>query len=539
MTRRTRYQRGRWETLVAAVLATMYVAPLAVAQQEDEDEPKEKRSAIMVFATSDSQDGEEGHATASAFRVTLSPEGGSHVKMFKMQDGKMVPVDGSGGMTIFSESGGLGAMMFRTADFTGRGFAEFQEDHPTADANEDGVLSVQEMRAFRVARAMSNADAVLAQFPHADGNGDGMLDVQEAAQLAGQGLMHPPMPPARILLSEDAPHGRIEIREEGDDGADVSMNVAIEVADIEFGDGVPHQIKFATSTVMRDEYGERRTEFVQTLDADGLAEMTLTVDGEELYHGPPPATWFDHADLIEPTREEVAEHMLLLEEADSARFLDMHPEADQDGDGVISEQERQALQATFMAQMLETHNWSTDLHEDGMFEMREDHRAMVEEVLRALESEGVDDPAVMKELEEALARARGAHGDVKIDAKRAKGKDSWVAIKDEFVRKHDFPREAIELADEVCEAAVEVRDKIIKQIEAIKTEHADMLEEEAEQRAQRSDELDTEQEGDHGAEILAESKPAKLIKRLEAKIEDIKQQRLIGGLEKIRKKIVR
>ena len=32
---------------------------------------------------------------------------------------------------------------------------------------------------------------------------------------------------------------------------------------------------------------------------------------------------------------------------------------------------------------------------------------------------------------------------------------------------------------------------------------------------------------------------AKLIKRLEAKIVDIKQRRLIGGLEKIRKKIVR
>lgn len=531
MTRRTSYQRGLWETIVAAVLATLYVAPLAVAQQEDEDERKEERSAIRMFATSDSQDGEEGHATASAFRVTLSPDGGSHVKMFKMQDGKMVPVDGSGGMTIFTESSGHGAMMFRSVDFTGRGFAEFKEDHPTADANEDGVLSFQEMRAFRVARAMSNADAVLAQFPHADGNGDGVLDVEEAAQLAGQGLPHPPMP---VLA-------RSMLRVVDDEGMGESFDLTVEAAnvEIELGEDVPHQVKFATNTIMRDAHGERRTEVVQTVDADGLAEMTLTVDGEELYHGPPPATWFDHADLIEPTREEVAEHMLLLEEAESARFLEMHSEADQDGDGVISEQERQALQATFMAQMLEADNWSTDLHEDGMLEMREDHRAMVEEVLKALESEGSGDPAVMKELEEALARARGAHGDVKIDAKRAKGKDSWVAIKDEFVRKHDFPREAIELADEVCEAAVEVRDKIIKQIEAIKTEHADVLEEEAERQAQQKNDLDTEQEGDRGAEILAESKPAKLIKRLEAKIEDIKEQRLIGGLEKIRKKIVR
>lgn len=531
MTRRTTYGRGRWVTLGAAALATLYVAPLAVAQDEDEDQPKRERSAIMVFETSDSQDGEEGHAAMSAFHVTVSPDGGSNIKMFAMQDGKLVPVGGGGHMTIFTESRGHGAMMFGSADFTGRGFAEFKEDHPTADANEDGVLSFQEMRAFRVAKAMANSDAVMAQFPHADGNGDGVLDVAEAAQLTGSGLMHPPAPAL----------GRIMLRVVDVEGMGESFDLTVEapIVEVEFGDSVPHQIKIATSTIMRDADGERRTEFVQTVDADGLAEMTLTVDGEELYHGPPPATWLDEADLIEPTREEVAEHMVLLEEAESARFLEMHPEADEDGDGVISEEERQALQATFMAQMLEAHNWSTDLPEDGMFEMREDHRAMVEEVLKALESEGVDDPAVMKELEEALARARGAHGDVKIDAKRAKGKDSWVAIKDEFVRKHDFPKEAIELADEVCEAAVEVRDKIIKQIQAIKTEHADVLEEEAERQAQQKNDLDTEQEGDRGAEILAVSKPAKLIKRLEAKIEDIKQQRLIGGLEKIRKKIVR
>ena len=124
-------------------------------------------------------------------------------------------------------------------------------------------------------------------------------------------------------------------------------------------------------------------------------------------------------------------------------------------------------------------------------------------------------------------------------AKLKKGEDSWVAIKDEFVRKHDFPAGAIELADEVCEAAIKARDKMIKQIDAIKTEHADVLEEEAARETERVVEDETEEDVDRDAEEVAESKPARLIKRIEAKIEDIKQRRLLGGLEKIRKKIVR
>ncbi len=217
----------------------------------------------------------------------------------------------------------------------------------------------------------------------------------------------------------------------------------------------------------------------------------------------------------------------------------MHPEADENGDGIVSEEEQRALQTSFMSQMLETHNWSTDLHEDGMFEMREDHRAMVEEVLKALESEGVDDPGVLKELAEALARVREGHGDVLASANLKKGEDSWVAIKNEFVRKHDFPAGAIALADAVCEAAIKARDKMIEQIDAIKTEHADILGEEAAQETEQVVEDKTEEEVDRDAERIEESKPAKLIKRLKAKIEDIKQRRLIGGLEKIRKKIVR
>lgn len=532
-------------TFGVVVLAAWCVAPLAIAQSEDEDgdAPKKKRSAVMVLESTDSQDGEGGHAAAQAFMVTVGPDGGSSVQMFKMQDGKMVPVESDGHMTFVTDGGGFGPRVFGRPGLMGSRFSEFKEDHPTADADEDGSISFQEMRAFRVAKVMSNSDAVMAQFPHADGNGDGTLDVDEAAQLAGPGLMHPPslmMP--RILVGVDSPEARIEIREvDGEEMGD-SFDLTLEAAnvEIEFGVGAPHQIKIATSRIVRDADGKRQTEIVQTIGEDGVSEMTLTVDGEELYHGPPPAAWLDEADLIEPTREEVAEHMVLLEEADSARFLEMHPEADEDGDGAISEEERQALQTSFMSRMLESHDWSSEMHEDGTFEMSDHHRAIVEEMLSQLESAGADDPNALKEIAEALARVRESHGDVEASAKLTKGKDLWVAIKEAFVRKHDFPKEAIELADEVCDAAIEVRDKIIEQIDAIKTEHADVLEAEGESETEPVDDLEeAKEEGDREGEKKAESKPAKLIKRLRAKIEDIKQRRLIGGLKKIREKIVR
>ena len=200
MTRRTAYERGRWVTLGAAALATLYVAPLAVAQEEDEDQPKRERSAIMVFETTDDMSDGEEHAVANAFVVSIGPDGGSSLKMFKMQDGKMVPVEGGDGMTIVTDRGGFGPRIFGHADFTGRGFAEFKEDHPTSDANDDGVLTFPEMRAFRVAKVMANSDAVMAQFPYADDNGDGTLDVNEAARLAGPGMMHPPPPPGLRVL---------------------------------------------------------------------------------------------------------------------------------------------------------------------------------------------------------------------------------------------------------------------------------------------------------------------------------------------------
>jgi hypothetical protein len=528
---------------MAAVLALVSSAPFAHAQGEDEDQPKEERSAVMVFQSVDSPDGSGAQSAGGAFQVTVGSDGGRAVKMFRMQDGKLVPVEGGGGAMTFVSDGGyaFGPMVFGGADFMGARFAEFKEAHPTADADDDGNISFQEMRAFRVAKAMSNSDAVLAQFPHADGNGDGMLDTEEAAQLAGPGFGHPtPMPSARLMLSADAPEGRIEIRDDEEDGANVSMDVSIEGADLEFGDTLPHQIKIATSSTMRDVAGERRTEFVQTVDEDGVAEMTLTVDGEELYQGPPPAVWLEEPDLVEPTREQVAEHMALLDEADSARFLDMHPEADEDGDGVASEEEQQAFRSALMARMLEAHDAFSGTVRDAAPEMPELRRERVEEaLLAALDSEGADDPEVRKEIEQALARVRAGHGDVVAGIKREKGKDPWVALKDEFVRKHDFPEDAIELADEVCEAAIKARDKIIEQIDAIKTEHADVLAKEAERDAEPAAEPDADEEGDRDAEEVAESKPAKLIKRLEAKIEEIKQRHLIGGLEKIRAKIVR
>lgn len=529
-----RYRVTRLLTLLTA-LAT---CPAAIAQS-DEDQEARQQSAVMVF---ESDDGES--TDASAFHVTVGPDGASNVKMFRMQDGKLVPVEGGGGMAFMTDgSDGMGPRIFHGGEMSGKRMAKFLDDHPTADADEDGNLSIEEMRAFRVAKAMSDPRAVLEQFPHADENGDGMLDTLEATRLAGPAMVHPPaMPRIQLMLSEDSPHGTVEIHQEEADGPHVSVDVSIESDEAVAADGA-YEYKFATNSVVRDEFGERRTEYAQRVGHDGVEEMTLTVDGEEIYHGPPPQRWLDEADLIEPTREEVADTLALIEEAESDHFLEMHPDADVDGDGFVTTEERHAYHGAQFEDLLSADPWTSQMTEGAETEMPEHHRVLVEEVLRAHAAERADNPEVVRQIREALGQTHQGLGDVVAAVKRKDGKDPWVALKDEYVVEHDFPAEAREVADEICAAAIEARDKLIEQIEAIEKEHAEVLREEAARRAERSKEdgADEDAGADAGSddEPIAESKPARHIRELKAKIEDIRKRKLVGGLEKIREKIVR
>ena len=83
---------------------------------------------------------------------------------------------------------------------------------------------------------------MLEQFPHADGNGDGLLDTMEAANLVG---------------------GRMAFTQSMAGGEDVEMDVS------------------------------RRVTVNATEDEVGGSEMTIRINGEEIYNGPSPSQWVE------------------------------------------------------------------------------------------------------------------------------------------------------------------------------------------------------------------------------------------------------
>lgn len=73
------------------------------------------------------------------------------------------------------------------------------------DTDGDGQVSMEEHHAYVIAKAMSDPEAVLAQFPEADGNADGALDADEAAALVTEPFQAPLPPPDFIRMR--AMHG--------------------------------------------------------------------------------------------------------------------------------------------------------------------------------------------------------------------------------------------------------------------------------------------------------------------------------------------
>jgi len=194
--------------------------------------------------------------------------------------------------------------------------AAFLTNHPTADANLDGKLSLDERNAFLVALAMRNPAGVLQRFPNADLDANGQLDASEAAQLVGGGVF------VRRIASdgenpaqakEDVMMFRVAVRANGTDAKDAPR-----------------------------------------------ASLTNPRDA---------ANWILDNVKVEPPVAEVTQYVEVVQQAPFAQILKEHPEADTDGDGKLSPAEHEALMANeqeHVGKLLFKHFPEADTNGDGI-----------------------------------------------------------------------------------------------------------------------------------------------------------------------------
>ncbi|MCK6457701.1 MAG: hypothetical protein L6Q92_14370 [Phycisphaerae bacterium] len=190
--------------------------------------------------------------------------------------------------------GPAGDRLFELKLPTREELAQFLTAHPTADADGNGTLSRAEYNAYFAARALSNPAAVLQQYPDADADHDGVLSANEAAHFVGGGMI--------IMEATECVEGA-----EGASEKTVQKRVAV---------------------------------FKMRMHEDGAAPAELPP--------PPPDTaairdWILQNIAAEPTAADVAAQVRVLEELPNAMMLKHHPEADTDGDGRLSREERRAM----------------------------------------------------------------------------------------------------------------------------------------------------------------------------------------------------
>lgn len=163
--------------------------------------------------------------------------------------------------------------------------AAFGQMHPTADADLDGTVSRDEYHAFLTALASRNPQMVLAKFPQADEDGDGQLSQAEIAMLVTGGTWE-----QRVEKVD----GR---------GAETEHNVLM------------YRIR-------------KRAEG----DAAPLADLPGDV-----------SKWLLANSTGEPTAAEVAAQLNAVREAPRLAMLRLHPDADTDSDGRLSDAEMQSI----------------------------------------------------------------------------------------------------------------------------------------------------------------------------------------------------
>ncbi len=200
------------------------------------------------------------------------------------------------------------------------------KEHENADADGDGKLSRAERPAFLVALAMQSGAAVLREFPTADADDNGKLSVVEAVDFV-QGAK------AR---------------------ADLERHFEL----VSFGSEA-------------DAKAARRRA--------NLELWTNLMDTRE---------WLLDNMTSEPSAEKVAEYVELISSDERAAFLKKNPEADADGDGILTGAEQDAFQSL---------RWTRRLA---------DTREQIAEIEAALQQDDLN-PGRTEKLQAKLKRLRG------------------------------------------------------------------------------------------------------------------------------------
>jgi len=212
--------------------------------------------------------------------------------------------------------------------------AKFAEDHPTADADADGQVSQTEHGAYLVALAMSDPKAVLKKYPKADRNEDDALDAIEAARLVQGGGEE------RMVLRADRPQAgtRVVVRKEAD------------------------------AKGKSEEKAEKRV-----MRGGGGAVMLGGAGGSMMVGAPglvsPAGKWLLRNVSATPSTSDVARFIPAVKQAPLVAFLERNPDADANGDGKLTAEERDAylerMRVRFRAKMLERHP-EADENGDGV-----------------------------------------------------------------------------------------------------------------------------------------------------------------------------
>ncbi|MCA9251591.1 MAG: hypothetical protein KDA54_10715 [Phycisphaerales bacterium] len=192
-------------------------------------------------------------------------------------------------------------------------FAEVRDRVSTieaADTNADGEVSGSEITNYLAARAFANPEGVIDAYPFVDLDQDGELSVGEALYFASG---------KRPIAAERSGH---VIRAEGEQVVvtNSESGVTITADSIEVGNNSDQ----ANSRRVRRSAGSGRM-----LELHSIAGRRKWI--------------LDHGD-VEPTAGELVEAAVLFEHIVSEQYLAAHPDADADGDGTLTFEERTSHQ---------------------------------------------------------------------------------------------------------------------------------------------------------------------------------------------------
>jgi len=223
---------------------------------------------------------------------------------------------------------------------------QFGKDHPTADADADGMVTRTERNAYLAALAQTNPAAVLGKYPKADLNKDGALDAIEAARLVTDSAM--------------------EIEEVHTPGHHMVRGVNTQ------GDG--KSIMVVRKSMAVTHAGDGAGVAVPPPGADGELPPKMAFAWAGM-PGNGTAKWLLENVKATPTAADVARLVPSIEEAPLVRFAEMFPDADTNKDGKVSKDERKAHMDKQMsdvrARMLKRHP-EADTDGDGKLSTEEE-----------------------------------------------------------------------------------------------------------------------------------------------------------------------